>query len=76
MKSHIKCYVDSFLGRKICYQAYNDMTGALIRCQKEIKRRLNYDLPVLTEIMESYDEEIAKYEDLKINTPENGDVEV
>jgi hypothetical protein len=50
------------------------MTGALIRCRKEIARRLNIDVYWLTEIMEGYDEEIAIYEDLKII--ENKDVEV
>jgi len=49
------------------------MTGALIRCYVEIKRRLNIDADYLIEICASYDDEIAKYEDLKII--ENGDVE-
>lgn len=84
---HTKCYgaesrhlfkkfgslVKQFLGNTPNYQRYNDMTGALIRCQKEIKRRLKIDVPDLLEIMESYDDEIAKYEDEKIIS--NGDVE-
>lgn len=50
------------------------MTGALIRCAKEIRRRLPLKGEmVLLNIMESYDEQIATYEDLKIK--ENGDVE-
>ena len=67
-------FVDQFLGEKPNYQRYNDMTGALIRCAKEIKRRLGYDLKEnFEELINSYDDEIAKYEDLKIK--ENGDVE-
>lgn len=70
----IKKYIDQFLGEKPNYQKYNDMTGALIRCTKEINRRLLGVNPyILLEIMTSYDDEIAKYEDLKIK--ENGDVE-
>ena len=73
----IYTFVKRFLGDKPNYQKYNDMTGALIRCKKEIERRLSdtslYRISILKEIMESYDEQIAKYEDLKIN--ENGDVE-
>lgn len=70
----IKSFVDGFLGEHPNYQRYNDMTGCLIRCYKEIKRRLNINLEnMFKEIMESYDDEIAKYEDIKIN--ENGDVE-
>ena len=48
------------------------MTGALLRCFKEIKRRLGFALPVLTDILDSYDKEIDDYEDIKIK--ENGDV--
>lgn len=71
----IKVYVDNFLGSKPNYQRYNDMTGVLIRCGKEIKRRLNINgvLDILIRIMENYDNEIAKYEDIK--SKENGDVE-
>jgi hypothetical protein len=71
----IKSFVRDFLGDKPNYQKYNDMTGALIRCAKEIKRRLLVDdaFYVLEEIMESYDDEIEKYENIKI--VENGDVE-
>lgn len=71
----VKKLVRQFLGKTPNYQRYNDMTGALIRCGKEIERRLNnsYALKLLTEVMESYDYEIAKYEDKKI--AENGDVE-
>lgn len=72
----IERFVKQFLGEKPNYQKYNDMTGALIRCRKEIKRRLEKDVPLqflLEEIMESYDDEIAKYEDEKIIS--NGDVE-
>jgi len=73
----IKDYVDQFLEQGKNYQRYNDMTGCLIRCKKEIERRLNdvscSVLFLLEEIMESYDDEIAKYEDIKIE--QNGDVE-
>ena len=64
--------INIFLGKNPNYQKYNDMTGVLIRCSKEIKRRLGFELPGLIEIMKSYDEEIADYEDEKIK--ENGDV--
>jgi hypothetical protein len=76
----ISNFVAQFLGNKPNYQKYNDMTGALIRCGKEIQRRLNNDYAIITfhlelleKVMESYDDEIAKYEDLKCQ--ENGDVE-
>jgi hypothetical protein len=70
----IECFVEQFLGANPNYQRYNDMTGALIRCYKETYRRLHIDISkLLWDIMESYDDDIARYEDLKIN--ENGDVE-
>lgn len=69
----IKKYVEQFLRQKVNYQRYNDMTGCLIRCYREIKRRLGINYKVLLSIMNSYDEEIAKYEDTKIIS--NGDVE-
>ena len=68
----IKLYVAQFIGLCPNYQRYNDLTGALIRCGIEIKRRLNIDANFLIDILKSYDEEIANYEDLKI--AENGDV--
>jgi hypothetical protein len=68
----IKMFVNQFLGNTPNYQKYNDMTGALIRCEKEIKRRLGITVNQLTELMESYDRQIDIYEDLKIL--ENGDV--
>lgn len=69
----IKDFVEQFLGNKPNYQRYNDMTGVLIRCAIEINRRLNKDEFILTEILYSYNDEIAKYEDTKIL--ENSDVE-
>lgn len=73
-KDVIQSLVEQFLGNKPNYQRYNDMTGALIRCAKEIRRRLPLKSEIcLLEIMNSYDDEIAKYEDIKIQ--ENGDVE-
>lgn len=67
-------FIEQFLGDKPSYQKYNDVTGVMIRCYKEIKRRLNKDVKDLfIKIMESYDEEIDKYEDRK--RIENGDVE-
>ena len=65
-------FVEQFLGAKPNYQRYNDMTGALIRCQKEIERRLCLVVD-LEYIMQSYDERINAYEDEKIK--ENSDVE-
>jgi hypothetical protein len=62
-----------FLGNNPNYQKYNDVTGALYRCFKEIKRRLDIDANLLLAILDSYDDEIARYEDKKII--ENGDVE-
>jgi hypothetical protein len=76
-ESIIKKFVDQFLGKTPNYQKYNDVTGVLIRCGKEIERRLGdptyYIQGTLISIMESYDDEIAKYEDIKIK--ENSDVE-
>jgi hypothetical protein len=69
----VKSFVTQFLGEKPNYQKYNDMTGALIRCGIEIKRRLNLQATFLVDIMISYDDEIAKYEETKIIS--NGDVE-
>ena len=69
----IKKFVDNFLGEKPNYQRYNDMTGALIRCYIELKRRLNIDAEELINLCADYDDEIAKYEDLKCK--KNGDVE-
>ena len=69
----IRTFVNNFLGKKPNYQRYNDMTGVLIRCEKEILRRLKLNDSTLTIIMKSYDDEIAKYEDTKIRS--NGDVE-
>jgi len=69
----IKGFVEQFLGDKPNYQRYNDMTGALLRCEREIYRRLERDATYLIDIMNGYDDEIAKYEDTKII--ENGDVE-
>jgi hypothetical protein len=66
-------YVNAFLGEKRNYQKYNDMRGCLISCYKECQRRLGINPTFLCDIMESYDEEINIYEDLKIH--ENGDVE-
>lgn len=69
----IKDFVEQFLGNKPNYQRYNDMTGCLVRCAKEIKRRLNRNADILFQIEDNYDEEIARYEDMKIIS--NGDVE-
>ncbi len=72
-KKDIKKFVDNFLGEKPNYQRYNDMTGCLIRCYKELRRRYGILAEVLPIIMDSYDDEIVKYEDTKIIS--NGDVE-
>lgn len=71
-KTTIELFVRNFLGKTPNYQKYNDMTGCLVRCAKEIQRRLKQDASLLIEIMESYDKEIDKYEDEKIK--QNGDV--
>ena len=73
LEQDIRGFVEQFLGAKPNYQKYNDMTGALIRCYVEIKRRFNLEADILLEIAGSYDDEIAKYEDLKCL--ENQDVE-
>ena len=73
LREDIEGFVEQFLGEKRNYQKYNDMTGALIRCYVEIKRRFNLEADILLEIAGSYDDEIAKYEDLKCL--ENQDVE-
>ena len=73
-KSDILQLVEAFLRPKVCYQRYNDLTGCLLLCAKEIKRRLKIDVEkTFKKIIDSYDDEIAKYEDKKIK--ENGDVE-
>jgi len=70
----VTLFVSNFLVDDINYQKYNDMAGCLILCAKELKRRLKIDLTKEFEkIIDSYDDEIAKYEDKKIL--ENGDVE-
>ena len=66
-------FIEQFLTEKPNYQRYNDMTGALIRCYVEIKRRLKLECDFLILIAASYNDEIAKYEELKVI--ENGDVE-
>jgi hypothetical protein len=45
----------------------------LVRCYKEVLRRLKRNIVDLVDIMHSYDKQIAEYEDKKII--ENGDVE-
>ena len=73
VNEHIKVFVNQFLGEKPNYQKYNDLTGCLVRCAKEIKRRLYYNADFLYQLCDNYDNEIAKYEDTKIK--QNGDVE-
>ena len=68
----IRYFTDEFLSTGRTYQKYNDLTGALVCCYKEIKRRLNREEDVLLDVLESYNEEINAYEDIKIG--ENGDV--
>lgn len=75
LKKELEVFVSQFLGSKPNYQKYNDMTGALCRCAIEVERRIptSYlEVECLVEILESYNDEIAAYEDLKIE--ENGDV--
>ena len=68
----IEAYVNNFLGTTPNYQRYNDMSGCLLRCKREIERRLKKDASYLIYIMNAYDDEINEYEDIKI--VENGDV--
>lgn len=68
----IIAFIENFLDCKRNYQKYNDMIGCLLCCYKEIKRRLGINLDLLADISDSYDKEIADYEDKKIK--ENGDV--
>lgn len=72
-QERIKFFINQFLGETPNYQRYNDMTGALVRCYKEVIRRLKINPTYLVDIMHSYDKVIADYEDIKII--ENGDVE-
>ena len=69
----IEKFVWNFVGQKPNYQKYNDMTGALMCCYKELKRRLKINADFLLVILDSYDSVIAEYEDIKIGS--NGDVE-
>lgn len=72
--NQVHYYIERFLGDKPNYQRYNDMVGCLTLCAKEIKRRLKIDLRErFKKIIDNYDDEIAKYEDTKIQS--NGDVE-
>jgi hypothetical protein len=74
IEATVRKYIKQFLGDKPNYQKYNDMTGCLLRCAKELHRRHElFYKDFLVRIMESYDDEIAKYEDTKIES--NGDVE-
>ena len=47
LRAVAKCLVEQFLGENPNYQRYNDMTGCLVRCAKEIKRRLNINADFL-----------------------------
>jgi len=69
----IKMFVNNFLGKSPNYQLWNDITGALIRCGFELKRRLDIDADILTDVLLSYNGKIDEYENFKIL--ENGDVE-
>ena len=74
--NRIKIFVENFLGEKPNYQRWNDMTGCLLRCYRELRRRLDIsdvDTIALIYVLDCYDDEIAKYEDTKIIS--NGDVE-
>ena len=73
LEKNIKKFIKQFLGKNPNYQKYNDMTGVGIRCYKEIQRRIGISLKMLLDIVYSYDDEIAQYEDKKII--DNGDVE-
>jgi hypothetical protein len=66
-------FVKNFIGKAPNYQRYNDLVGALNCCQKEVRRRLGLKTEMLSILCDSFDDEIAKYENKKID--ENGDVE-
>ncbi len=69
----VRVYVIAFIGRNPNYQRYNDMTGVLVRCYKEIKRRLNINVKSeFLNILDNFDNVINIYEDKKIK--ENGEV--
>ena len=68
----IRAFLSQFVGRTPNYQKYNDLTGAVVCCYLEIKRRLGKEADYLLDLLEEYSDEIARYEDLKIT--ENGDV--
>ena len=72
----IQHFVTQFIGKKPNYQKWNDLTGCLFCCSKEIKRRIQpideQALKIIAEILASYDKRIAIYEDEKIIS--NGDV--
>ena len=70
---HINFFIHQFLGLTPNYQKYNDLIGCLTLCYKEVKRRLNIDAKYLLAMIDSFDNEIAIYEDKKIL--ENTDVE-
>lgn len=72
VEEKIKKFVKQYLGEKPNYQKYNDISGVGIRCYKEIQRRIGINYQALLNIINSYDEEIATYEDKKIRI--NGDV--
>ena len=73
----IEMFVKNFIGKKPNYQKWNDMTGCLVCCSKEIKRRIQptdeQALEIIAEVLASYDKRIAIYEDEKIL--QNSDVE-
>ena len=72
-------FVKKFLGTSPNYQKWNDLTGCLVRCSREIDRRGEgvylkaFYAEALLDIMDSYDEEINIYEQKK--QEENSDVE-
>jgi len=67
----VSTFVARFVGDTPNYQKYNDLTGCLVCCHKEIKRRFGIDYLNLLEILDAYDDQISTYEDLKMK--ENGD---
>lgn len=69
----IEKFVNNFLGETPNYQKYNDMTGALVRCYREIYRRSGVEVQQIYDVLDSYDDLIGIYEDTKIK--QNNDVE-
>jgi hypothetical protein len=68
----IRQYMRKFVGKTPNYQRYNDLSGCIICCYREVYRRLNLDASYLFDLLDEYNKEIDNYEDKKRD--ENGEV--